>query len=193
MRNQEAPPTDDRRLVQRAGFVLPVAVWVLGLVSPPPKGLSLDYVVTYSLLLAATALVDQTAPPQTAPVGHRLAWLLAEIVLCGLVVRTQGTLIRPALIYLLLVGRGILLLGERGGLPGPGLLGRFLRAHVVAEARCHVRVIPPGIRFGHSQPAIAGEFRIFRLGRGGGLPVTTNATVRDNQYILRAMQVFWLL
>jgi signal transduction histidine kinase len=45
-----------------------------------------------------------------------LAWLLVEIVLCALVVRTQGTLIRPALIYLLPVGRAILLLGERGGL-----------------------------------------------------------------------------
>jgi signal transduction histidine kinase len=96
--------------------VLPLAVWVLGLVSPPPKGLTLEYVVTYSLLLAAIALVDQTAPPETAPMSRRLAWLLAEIVLCGLVVRTQGTLIRPALIYLLPVGRAILMFGERGGL-----------------------------------------------------------------------------
>lgn len=95
---------------------MPLAVWVLGLVTPPPKGLTVEYVVTYSLLLAATALVDQTAPPHTAPMGRRLAWLLAEVVLCGLVVRTQGTLIRPALIYLLPVGRAILLLGERGGL-----------------------------------------------------------------------------
>jgi signal transduction histidine kinase len=45
-----------------------------------------------------------------------LGWLLVEIVLCSLVVRTQGTLIRPALIYLLPVGRAILLLGERMGL-----------------------------------------------------------------------------
>jgi signal transduction histidine kinase len=96
--------------------VLPLAVWVLGLVSPPPKGLTLEYVVTYSLLLAAIALVDQTNPPETAPMSRRLAWLLAEIVLCGLIVRTQGTLIRPALIYLLPVGRAILLFGERGGL-----------------------------------------------------------------------------
>jgi signal transduction histidine kinase len=93
-----------------------VAVWVLGLVSPPPKGLTLEYVATYSLLLAATALVDQTAPPRSAPMWRRLSWLLVEIVLCGLVVRTQGTLIRPALIYLLPVGRAILLLGERDGL-----------------------------------------------------------------------------
>lgn len=39
-----------------------------------------------------------------------------EIVLCALVVRTQGTLIRPALIYLLPVGRASLLLGQRDGL-----------------------------------------------------------------------------
>ena len=42
--------------------------------------------------------------------------MLVEIVLCSLVVRTQGTLIRPTLIYLLPVGRAILLLGERMGL-----------------------------------------------------------------------------
>jgi signal transduction histidine kinase len=113
---QEARPTDDRRLVQRAGLVVPLAVWVLGLVSPPPKGLTLDYIATYTGLLAATALVDQTAPPPSAPVWRRFGWLLIEIVLCGLVVRTQGTLVRPALIYLLPVGRAILLLGERGGL-----------------------------------------------------------------------------
>ena len=114
--SEEDCPTDDRRLVQRAGLVLPLAVWVLGLVSPPPKGPTLDYLVTYTFLLAVTALVDQTAPPRTASLSRRLGWLLAEIVLCGLVVRTQGTLVRPALIYLLPVGRAILLLGERDGL-----------------------------------------------------------------------------
>jgi len=108
--------TDDRRLVQRAGLALPAAVWVLGLVSPPPDGRTVEYVATYSLLLAATALVDQAAPPATASGWRKLGWLLVEIVLCSLVVRTQGTLIRPALIYLLPVGRAILLLGERAGL-----------------------------------------------------------------------------
>jgi hypothetical protein len=38
--------------VQRAGLVVPLAVWVLGLVSPPPKGLTLDYIATYTALLA---------------------------------------------------------------------------------------------------------------------------------------------
>jgi signal transduction histidine kinase len=102
--------------VQRAGLVLPVAVWVLGLVSPPPKGLTLEYVATYTLLLAATAVVDQTMPPASAPGWRRLGWLLVETALCALVVRTQGTLIRPALIYLLPVGRAIVVLGERDGL-----------------------------------------------------------------------------
>ena len=90
-------------------------MWILGLVTPPREGLTLGYVTTYTLLLAATALVDQTAPAATARRWRRLAWLLLEIVLCSLVVRTQGTLIRPALIYLLPVGRAILLFGERSG------------------------------------------------------------------------------
>ena len=102
--------------MQRAGLVLPVAVWVLGIVSPPPKGLTFEYVATYTLLLAAIALVDQTTPRETASLWRRFGWLFVEIVLCALVVRTQGTLIRPALIYLLPVGRAILLLGERAGL-----------------------------------------------------------------------------
>jgi signal transduction histidine kinase len=108
--------TDDRRLVQRAGLALPAAVLVLGLVSPPRDGLTLGYITSYTLLLVAVALVDQTAPTALASRWRRLGWLLLEIILCSLVVRTQGTLIRPALIYLLPVGRAILLLGERSGL-----------------------------------------------------------------------------
>ena len=89
--------------------------------SPGRDGLTFEYVTTYTLLLAATALVDQSAPTESASTPRRFGWLLVEIVLCGLVVRTQGTLIRPALIYLLPVGRAILLLGER-----PGLLASLL-------------------------------------------------------------------
>ena len=101
--------------------MLPVAVWVLGLVSPPAKGLTPEYVATYTVLLAATALLDQKAPVPSAPAWRRFAWLVAEIVLCGLVVRNQGTLVRPALIYLLPVGRAIFLFGER-----PGVLASVL-------------------------------------------------------------------
>ena len=95
--------------------MLPVAVWVLGLVSPPAKGLTPEYVATYTVLLAATALLDQKAPLPSAPAWRRFGWPVIEIVLCGLVVRTQGTLVRPALIYLLPVGRAIFLFGERAG------------------------------------------------------------------------------
>src|SRR5438128_2374449 len=61
------------------------------------------------------AVLQERPKRHRAPL-RRLAWLLVEIVLCSLVVRTQGTLIRPALIYLLPVGRAILLFGARSGL-----------------------------------------------------------------------------
>jgi signal transduction histidine kinase len=96
--------------------VLPAAVWLLGLVSPPREGLTWTYVVLYTALLVVTAIVDQTMPSVSASRSRRFAWILAEVVLCGLVVRTQGTLIRPALLYMLPVGRSILLFGERDGL-----------------------------------------------------------------------------
>lgn len=86
------------------------------MVSPPRDGLTPGFVLTYTALLVGVALVDQTAPPPDAALPKRLAWLLAEIALCGLVVRSQGTLVRPALLYLLPVGRAILLFGERDGL-----------------------------------------------------------------------------
>jgi signal transduction histidine kinase len=91
-------------------------VLVLGLVAPSRDGLTFEYVATYTLLLALTALVDQAAPPPSAPLWLRLSWLCLEIALCALVVRAQGTLIRPALIYMLPVGRAIALFGERTGL-----------------------------------------------------------------------------
>lgn len=96
--------------------MIPAAVWVLGLVSPPREGLTPGYVIVYTALLVAIAVVDQTIPSASAPAWRRFAWIVAEVVLCGLVVRTQGTLIRPALLYMLPVGRSILLFGERDGL-----------------------------------------------------------------------------
>jgi len=96
--------------------VLPAAVWILGIVSPPREGLTPSYLIVYTALLIAVAVVDQTMPPASASAWRRLAWIVAEVLLCGLVVRTQGTLIRPALLYMLPVGRSILLFGERAGL-----------------------------------------------------------------------------
>ncbi|MBA2451068.1 MAG: sensor histidine kinase [Chloroflexi bacterium] len=99
-----------------AGLALPAAVWVLGIFSPPREGLSLDYVATFTALLIALVLVDQTAPREPSPPWRRLLWLGAELVLCWLVVRVHGTLIRPALIYLLPASRALLIFGERPGL-----------------------------------------------------------------------------
>src|SRR5215208_6092544 len=109
--------TDDHRLVRLAGLALPAAVWVLGIFSPPPRGgLSPEYVATFTGFLVALVAVDQTAPRDPSSPWRRLLWLGAELVLCWLVVRVHGTLIRPALIYLLPASRALLMFGERPGL-----------------------------------------------------------------------------
>jgi signal transduction histidine kinase len=106
--------TDDRRLLRLAGLALPAAVWVLGVFSPPRGGLSPEYLATFSALLAALVAVDQTAPREDAGPWRRLLWLGAELALCWLVVRLHGTLIRPALIYLLPASRALLMFPRRG-------------------------------------------------------------------------------
>lgn len=108
--------TDDHRLLRVAGLGLPAAVWLLGVVPPPRTGLTLAYLATYTALLAGLVLVDQTAPGRQASPWRRLAWLATELVLCVLVVRTHGTLVRPALIYLVPASRALLMFGERPGL-----------------------------------------------------------------------------
>ncbi len=107
---------DDRSLLRLAGLALPAAVWVLGVVSPPRGGLTLAYLLTFTGLLAALVVVDQTAPRERSSTARRLAWLAAELALCFFVVHAHGTLIRPALIYLLPTGRALLMFGERRGL-----------------------------------------------------------------------------
>jgi signal transduction histidine kinase len=107
---------DDRRLLRLAGLALPAAVWVLGLFSPPPGGSTPSYLVAFTGLLAALAVVDATAPRRDAPAWRRLLWLAAELAICFAVVRLHGTLIRPALVYLLPVSRALVLFGERRGL-----------------------------------------------------------------------------
>src|SRR5438270_13240615 len=74
---------------------------------------------TYTLLLGAIALGDQRAPSERDPTWRRLGWLLVEIALCALVIRTQGSLVRPPPIYLLPAGRAILVSGERARLLAP--------------------------------------------------------------------------
>lgn len=110
------PALTDRRLARLPGIAIPLAVWALGVVPPPRDGLTPEYLASYTLPLAALILVDQTAPGATAPLWRRLAWLVAELALCFDVVRVHGTLIRPALVYLVPATRTLLLFGERRGL-----------------------------------------------------------------------------
>jgi signal transduction histidine kinase len=104
-----------------AGLALTGAVWVLGVVPPPPRGLSAEYLVTYTGLLAAMVALELTLPPRSVPARRRSAWLGAELVLSFLVVQTHGTLLRPALIYLLPTSRALLLFDEPLGLVLSGL------------------------------------------------------------------------
>jgi signal transduction histidine kinase len=98
------------------GLGLPLAVWILGVVTPPPGGWSVGGLTLYSLLLLALAVVDRTAPDATAPAGRRLIWLVLEVGLCFAIVRTHGTLIRPAFAYLVPACRALPMFGERRGL-----------------------------------------------------------------------------
>lgn len=108
--------SDDRSILRITGLALPAAVLVLGLASPPREGLTLAYVTTFTGLLAALVVVDQAAPSQQTSVWRRLLWLAAELALSFFIVRAHGTLVRPALIYILPTSRALLLFGPRGGL-----------------------------------------------------------------------------
>lgn len=116
-RRLAAAAGDDGSLLRLAGLAVPAAVWVLGVVPPPREGLSLAFLAPFTGLLVALVLVDQTTPPEGAAGGRKPLWLAAEIGLCFLVVRAHGTLVRPALIYLLPASRALLLLG-----PGRGFI-----------------------------------------------------------------------
>lgn len=84
--------------------------------TPPPGGWSPGGLASFTILLLALALVDRSAPDETAPIGRRLLWLSLEAGLCFAVVRTHGTLIRPAFVYLVPACRALPMFGERRGL-----------------------------------------------------------------------------
>lgn len=86
------------------------------MVTPPPGGWSPGGLASFTILLLALALVDRSAPDETAPIGRRLLWLSLEVGLCFAVVRTHGTLIRPAFVYLVPACRALPMFGERRGL-----------------------------------------------------------------------------
>jgi signal transduction histidine kinase len=103
------------RALRLAGLALPAAVWVLCVVPPPRGGLTAAYLAVLTALLGAMVLVDQTLPRAEAPAWRRLLWLAAELGLAFAVVQLHGTLVRPALVYLLPASRALLLFdGWRG-------------------------------------------------------------------------------
>ena len=113
---------EDRNLLRLAGIALPAAVWVLCVVPPPRGGLTTEYLAALTGLLSLLVVVDQTLPSAGAPRWRRLVWLGAELVLGVLVVQLHGTLVRPALIYLLPVSRALQLFPGRAGLLLSGLV-----------------------------------------------------------------------
>jgi len=108
--------SDERRLLDLAGFALPATVWLLGLIAPPRGGLTSGYVLFSTALLAGLIAVDRTMPSSQSPVWRRLLWLAVEIALSWLIVRGQASVVRPTLIYLLPTSRAMLMFGIRDGL-----------------------------------------------------------------------------
>lgn len=108
--------TEDALAFRGISFALSAAILLVGLLFPPDGGLTAAYIAKISLLLAGLVVLDQTAPKRDSPAWRRLLWLLGELALCFLVVRIQGNMIRPALIYLLPAGRALLMFGRVQGL-----------------------------------------------------------------------------
>lgn len=106
----------DGHLLRLIGLALPAAILILGIFSPRKEDLSPSYLIAFTGLLVGMVVVDLTAPQEDSPLWRRLLWLGAELALSFFIVRVQGTLVRPALIYLLPASRALLMFGGRYGL-----------------------------------------------------------------------------
>jgi hypothetical protein len=89
---------------------------LIAVVTPPRGGVTAAYLAALTILLVGPALVDLTLPDASAGAARRLGWLGAELAICFALVQLHGTLVRPALIYLLPASRAVLLFGGRRGL-----------------------------------------------------------------------------
>ena len=98
------------------GLALPAVVLAASFIMPRQTGFPPSFIIVNTGLLVGLVLVDQTAPSRSAPVWKKLAWIAAELVLCFFIVRVQGSLTRPSLIYLLPASRAVLLMGETAGI-----------------------------------------------------------------------------
>src|SRR5690242_27702 len=107
-------PGGDRLLLRLAGPALAAAVWVLGVFPPHMRP---AYVVQLTAAVVGLIALELAAPAREAPVWRRMAWLLLELGLAFAVVRTQTSLTRMSLIYLLPASRALLMFGTGAGLP----------------------------------------------------------------------------
>lgn len=105
----------DRNLIRIIGVALAAAVWVMGMLPPPPRFSAL-YVAQLTFAIGAMILVELTAPGHNAPVWRRVVWLVLEMGLAFAVARTQTSLVRLSLIYLLPASRALLMFGIHPGL-----------------------------------------------------------------------------
>ena len=103
-------------LLRLAGVALAGAVWVLGMF-PPPMRAGQFYVLQLTAAVGALIAVELAAPGRDAPVWRRVLWLVLELGLAFAVVRTQTSLTRLSLVYLLPASRALLMFGTRVGLP----------------------------------------------------------------------------
>ncbi|MBI3969082.1 MAG: sensor histidine kinase [Chloroflexi bacterium] len=108
--------TDDFRLIRFAGLALAAAVWILGIFAPRAGGLTPAYVASFTALLVMLVAVEQLASRERPGSRWGLLWLAGELALSFAIVQVHGTLVRPALIYLLPASRALLTFGERPGL-----------------------------------------------------------------------------
>lgn len=107
--------SDDRKILDVAGIALPVTIWMLGIVQPPKGGLTPTYLALDTALLVALVAIDRRLPGLASSPGRRVLWLVAELILCLLVVRVLGNITRTALIYLLPASRALLMFRGRSG------------------------------------------------------------------------------
>ena len=104
----------DRLLLRLAGPALAAAVWVLGVF---PPHMSAGYVLQLTTAVVGLILLELVPPAREDPVWRRTLWLLLELGLAFAVVRTQTSLTRMSLIYLVPASRALLMFGTTVGLP----------------------------------------------------------------------------
>ena len=112
---------EDHRILRVAAFAVPAAVWLLGIVPPPRGGVTLVFLAPYTAVLVGLCVVDWAVSATTAG-WARVIGLGTELLLAIAAVALQGSLVRPALVFMLPASRALALFGERTGLAASALV-----------------------------------------------------------------------